>query len=316
MIDFRYHIVSIVAIFFALGAGVVLGAGPLKGTSSEIVASQAEKDRQQLADARAELVQVKALDKYRDDYVAKVTAGLTDGKLMNKKITLVTMPNADSDLSDGVQAELEKAGGTVSTKVSLDAKLFDNGQRQLVETLVQQLVTADMADFPKDSTTYQRAGLLLARGVAAKEEGKTADADSTKVISGLTGAKLLSLKPSQVKDRSSLIVVVAAKPPAQVPDNTSYTDSVDFIKGLDLGSAGVVVAGTPESAGDGGLLKALRSDSDATKIVSSVDVADLPSGQMTVVFALAEQLTGKAGQYGAVNAKNGVAPSAVQTKDN
>ena len=50
MIDFRYHIVSIVAIFFALGAGVVLGAGPLKGTGSELVASQAEKDRQQLAD--------------------------------------------------------------------------------------------------------------------------------------------------------------------------------------------------------------------------------------------------------------------------
>ncbi|MFF0271009.1 copper transporter [Kribbella sp. NPDC004536] len=315
MIDFRYHIVSIVAIFFALGAGVVLGAGPLKGTGSEIVASQAEKDRQQLADARAELVQVKALDKYRDDYVAKVTAGLTDGKLANKKITLVTMPNADSDLSDGVQAELEKAGGTISTKVSLDAKLFDTGQRQLVDTLVQQLVTADM-DFPKDSTTYQRAGLLLARGVAAKEEGKTADADSTKVLSGLTGAKLLSLKPSTVKDRSSLIVVIAAKPPTPLPDNSSYVDAVDFIKGLDLGSGGVVVAGTPDSASDGGLLKALRSDSDATKIVSSVDVADLPAGQMTVVFALAEQVTGKAGQYGAINAKNGVAPSAVQTKDN
>jgi Copper transport outer membrane protein, MctB len=315
VIDFRYHIVSIVAIFFALGAGVVLGAGPLKGTGSEIVASQAEKDRQQLADARAELVQVKALDKYRDDYVAKVTAGLTDGKLANKKITLVTMPSADSDLSDGVQAELEKAGGTVSTKVALDAKLFDPGQRQLVETLVNQLVTADM-NFPKDSTTYQRAGLLLARGVAAKEEGKTADADSTKVISGLTGAKLLSLKPSTVKDRSSLIVVIAAKPPTPLPDNASYNDAVEFIKGLDLGSGGAVVAGTPDSAADGGLLKALRSDSDATKIVSSVDVADLPAGQMTVVFALAEQVTGKAGQYGAIDAKNGVAPSAVQTKDN
>ncbi|MDX2971448.1 copper transporter [Kribbella solani] len=315
MIDFRYHIVSIVAIFFALGAGVVLGAGPLKGTGSELVAAQADKDRQQLADARAELVQVKALDKYRDDYVAKVTAGLTDGKLNNKKITLVTMPSADSDLSDSVQSELEKAGGTVSTKVSLDSKLFDTGQRQLVETLVQQLVTPDL-DFPPNSTTYQRAGLLLARGVAAKEEGKSVDADSTKVISGLTGAKLLSLKPSPVKDRSSLIVVVAADPPSPAPDTSSYTDAVDFIKGLDMGSGGVVVAGTPASAGDGGLVKALRSDSDATKIVSSVDVADLPAGQMTVVFALAEQVTGKAGQYGAINAKNGVAPAAVQTKDN
>jgi len=314
VIDFRYHIVSIVAIFFALGAGVVLGAGPLKGTGSEIVASQAEKDRQQLQDARDELVQAKALDKYRDDYVAKVTAGLTDGKLTNKKIAVVTMPGADNDLTNGVQDELEKAGGVVTTKVALDAKLFDTGQRQLVESLVNQLMTADMN--VADSTTYQRVGLLLARGVAAKDEGKTADADSTRVVSGLTGSKLLSLKPSPIKDRATLIVVVAAKPPTPAPDNATYSDTIDFLEGLDQGSGGVVVAGTPDSAGNGGLIKALRSDSEATKIVSSVDVADLPAGQATVVFSLAEQATGKAGQYGAVNAKNGVAPSAVQTKDN
>lgn len=315
MIDFRYHIVSIVAIFFALGAGVVLGSGPLKGAGNELVQAQAEKDRQQLADARAELVQVKALDKYRDDFVAKVTTGLTDGKLTGKKIVVVTMPNADGDLTTSIQDELEKAGGQVTTKVALDAKLFDPGQRQLVESLVTQLVTADI-QFPADSTTYQRAGLILARGVAAKEEGRTADADSTKILSGLTGAKLLSLKPSQIKDRASLFVVVAAKPPTPTPDNSTYNDSVDFVQGLDEGSGGVVVAGTPETAQNGGLIKALRSDSEASKIVSSVDVADLPSGQMTVVFALVEQASGKAGHYGAIDAKNGVAPSAVQTKDN
>lgn len=315
MIDFRYHIVSIVAIFFALGAGVVLGAGPLKGTGSELVASQAEKDRQQLADARAELVQVKALDKYRDDYVAKVTAGMTDGKLANKKVAIVTMPSADNDLTNSVQEKIEKSGGVITTKVALDSKLFDTGQRQLVESLVNQLVTADM-NFPADSTTYQRAGLLLARGIAAKEDGKTGDADSTKVISGLTGAKLLSLKPSQIKDRATLVVVIAAKPPTPAPEDSAYSDSVDFVEGLDTGSSGVVVAGIPAAAGDGGLIKALRSDSEATKIVSSVDVADMPAGQATVVFSLAEQAGGKAGQYGAINAKNGVAPSAVQTKDN
>jgi hypothetical protein len=315
VIDFRYHIVSIVAIFFALGAGVVLGAGPLKGTGSELVASQAEKDRQQLADARAELVQVKALDKYRDDYVAKVTAGLTDGKLTGKKVAIVTMPNADGDMTNSLQDAVEQAGGQVTTRVALDSKLFDAGQRQLVEPLVTELVTADV-QFPTDSTTYQRAGLILARGIAAKEEGKGADAESTKIISGLTGSKLLSLKPSQIKDRASLVIVVAAKPPTPAPDNSSYNDPVDFIEGLDQGSGGVVVAGMPESAQNGGLLKALRSDSDATKIVSSVDVATLPAGQATVVFSLAEQASGKAGQYGAIDAKNGVAPSAVQTKDN
>jgi hypothetical protein len=315
VIDFRYHIVSIVAIFFALGAGVVLGAGPLKGTGSELVQAQAEKDRQQLADARQELTDVKALDKYRDDYVAKVTAGLTNGKLTGKKIVLVTMPNADGDLANTLSDGLKTAGGQVTTRVALDGKLFDAGQRQLVEQLVTELVTADIT-IPADSTTYQRAGLILARGLAAKEEGKGADNDSTKIISGLTGSKLVSLKPSQIKDRASLIVVLAAKPPTPLPDNSSYNDSVDFIEGLDQGSSGVVLAGTPVTAQNGGLLKALRSDSDATKIVSSVDVADIPAGQATIVFSLAEQASGKAGQYGAIDAKNGVAPSDVQTKDN
>ena len=310
MIDFRYHIVSIVAIFFALGAGVVLGAGPLKGTGTELVQAQANRDRTALEDARAELIQVKALDKYRDDYVAKVTAGLTDGKLAGKRVTIVTMPGADGDLTNTTQDSLEKAGAQVTTRISLDSKLFDPGQRQLVEPLVNELVTADIT-FPQDSNTYQRAGLILARGIAAPEEGKTVDSEATTILSGLTGSKLLSVKPTP-KDRASLVVVIAAKPPTPTPDNSSYADAVDFAEGLDLGSAGAVVTGIPETAQNGGLLKALRGDSEATKILSTVDVANMPSGQATIVFALVEQAGGKAGQYGGVDAKNGVAPSAVQ----
>ncbi|WP_112239356.1 copper transporter [Kribbella monticola] len=313
MIDFRYHIVSIVAIFFALGAGVVLGAGPLKGTGADVVQAQAKKDRAALEDARAELIQAQSLDKYRDDYVAKVTAGLTVGKLTGKRVCVVTMPSADGDLANQVQDTIEAAGGQVTTRIALDSKLFDPGQRQLVEPLVNELVTADVT-FPADSTTYQRAGMILARGVAGKEEGKLVDSEATKIISGLTGSKLLSLKPTP-KDRCSLAVVVAADPPTPAPDNSSYNDAVDFAEGLDAGSAGVVVAGTPDTAQNGGLLKSLRGDADATKSLSSVDVANMPSGQATIVFALVEQAGGKAGQYGGVDAKNGVAPTAVQAKN-
>jgi hypothetical protein len=314
VIDFRYHIVSIVAIFFALGAGVVLGAGPLKGTGSDLVQAQANKDRATVEDQREQLLQTKTLDKYRDDYIAKVTAGLTGGKLTGKRIVLVTMPNAASDMTDSIQDAIEQAGGQVLTKVSLDSKLFDPGQRQLVEPLVNDLVTSDLP-FPADSNTYQRAGMILGRGVAAKEEAKTVDTEAVKIINGLSSAKLVSLKPMP-KDRGSLVVVVAAKPTTPLPDNSSYNDAVDFAEGLDSASAGVVVAGMPESAQNGGLLKELRGDSEATKTVSSVDVANLPSGQMTVVFALAEQAGGKAGQYGGIDAKNGVAPSADQVKGN
>jgi hypothetical protein len=213
-----------------------------------------------------------------------------------------------------VSETLVKAGAQVTTRVNLDTKLFDPAQRQLVDPLVTQLVTAD-APFPADSTTYQRAGLVLARAIAARGENRSVDDASTKNLSALTGAKLLSVKPTPT-ERASLVVVIAAKPPTPTPDNSAYNDAVDLVEGLDLGSDGVVLAGIPETAQNGGLLKSLRGDSEATKIVSSVDVANMPSGQATIVFALVEQLGGKAGQYGGVDAKNGVAPAAVQQPEN
>lgn len=308
MIDFRYHIVSIVAIFFALGAGVLLGAGPLKNTGANVVQDQAERDRAALGQAREDLIQAKALDKYRDDYVQKVTSVLVTGKLKDRKIALVTMPQADGQMIDDLTNEIQQAGGQVTTRVSLSTKLFDTEQQQLVDSLMNQLVTADIT-FAQDSTTFERAGQILARAIADPQEGKPVDDNATRIMSGLTGSKLFGVKPTP-KDRASLIVFVSGKQPAESADETTYTDAVDLAQGLRNGSAGVVVAGTPETSQDGALLTVLRSDSDATKKVSSVDVANLPSGQATVVFALLEQAEGGAGQYGGMDAKDGVAPKA------
>jgi hypothetical protein len=308
VIDFRYHIVSIVAIFFALGAGVLLGAGPLKNTGANVVQAQADRDRAALEQAREDLIQAQALAKYRDDYVQKVASVLVTGRLKDRKVALVTMPQADGQMVDDITSELELAGAQVTTRVSLSSKLFNNEQQPLIDPLVNQLVTADVT-FAENSTTFERAGQILARGIADTTEGRLVDEDSTRIMSGLTGSKLFGIKPAP-KDRASLIVLVSGKQPPESADETTYTDAVDLARGLDSDSAGVVVAGTPETSQDGALLTVLRSDSEATKKVSSVDVANLPSGRATVVFALVEQAEGGAGQYGGMDAKDGVAPKA------
>ncbi len=40
MIDFRYHLVSIVSIFLALAVGIVLGAGPLQDQVGNTLTSE------------------------------------------------------------------------------------------------------------------------------------------------------------------------------------------------------------------------------------------------------------------------------------
>ena len=47
MIDFRYHIVSIVSIFLALAVGIVLGAGPLQNQLGTTLTKQVSNLRKE-----------------------------------------------------------------------------------------------------------------------------------------------------------------------------------------------------------------------------------------------------------------------------
>jgi hypothetical protein len=76
---------------------------------------------------------------------------------------------------------------------------------------------------------------------------------------------------------------------------------VQLVGSLDTGGSGVVVAAksnTVDPTLSQDLVAAVRRDSDAEKFASTVDDADLPMGQGTLVLALAEQYAGSAGQYG------------------
>ena len=55
MIDFRYHLVSIVSIFMALAVGIVLGAGPLKGQIGDTLSAEVTALRDDRAALRTEL---------------------------------------------------------------------------------------------------------------------------------------------------------------------------------------------------------------------------------------------------------------------
>ena len=89
MINFRYHVVSIIGIFIALAVGVVLGAGPLQsriqaGVSSS--ASTSTADPLLSARADAEAAGLKAL----------ASSTLT-GSLSSAKVALVVLPGASDD---------------------------------------------------------------------------------------------------------------------------------------------------------------------------------------------------------------------------
>ena len=55
MIDFRYHIVSLISVFLALAVGIILGAGPLQGAIGDQLTGQVEQLRTERNELRDQL---------------------------------------------------------------------------------------------------------------------------------------------------------------------------------------------------------------------------------------------------------------------
>lgn len=133
MINFRYHVVSIIGIFIALAVGVVLGAGPLQsriqaGVSSTATASTA--DPLLSAQADAEAAGLKAL----------ASSTLT-GSLSSAKVALVVLPGASDDDVTAIRSTLTDAGASVIGRVTLTDNWQSTSMSQYRTTLSTTLAS-------------------------------------------------------------------------------------------------------------------------------------------------------------------------------
>jgi len=303
VIDFRYHVISIVAIFLALATGIVLGAGPLKGPIDQQLVREAEDDREDKELLRTQLDQAAEQDDFQDAFATAAATSLLQNRLDGRSVALVLLPGADEEIADGVAADIVAAGGSVTARVQLEPKLLDPQNRQFAEGLAAQ-VLEKVEEVPptEGASSYELVGYSLARWfLTAQPEGTPVDGAAQTIASSYEGYVTVD---GDVERRAGLAVVVAADPDESesVPLDLVPT----LVESLDTASGGVVVAGDARDTTDGGYVAAIR-DSDAAQSVSTVDVAGTAAGQVVTVLALAEQALGSVGQYG-VDATDGAMP--------
>ncbi len=303
MIDFRYHIVSIVSIFMALAVGIVLGAGPLEGELGDTLNKEVAGLRQDKADLNSQLERAAAGTEAQDSYIGVTSPPVLAGLLQDRRVALVVLPGSDGSVAEASVASLEVAGAEVvsTTSVADDWVSDDDGTIEAREAVVQAAATTAGVDITDSGAVSPRdvllASLLTAPAVAGTD---TPAAAASGALDALAGADLLEVDTEGYQPADLVVVVAGVVTDGDLEAQRAAAEHwVDLIIALDERSAGTVVAGEATTAGEGvSVLESVRNDATATQGVTTVDNAGGALGQGSVVHGLVEQSAGEVGQYG------------------
>jgi hypothetical protein len=334
VIDFRYHLVSIVAVFLALAIGIVLGAAELQGPTYNILNHTTAKLQNEYDQTRGQLATAQAQASAGESYAQAVEPAVVRDLLTGQRLLIITEPGAQSSVVSGISAAAADAGATVTGQIALQPEFFDTSsttqdslnqtnldvarsagislansgsyQQQAVQVIASEILTTSSKSGPDQPTGSQ---------LAISPSGSADQSSSAQTILSAYASSGFLNTTGQPATQASLVVVVT---PQSVPSDGS-ADPLDqvlppLVAELAATSSATVVAGSSAGSGPGSPIAVLRSNNVANQ-VSTVDDADLASGQSVVIQALAILLAGgKAGSYGlAGNGANAVAPTPAPT---
>ena len=290
MITLRHHLLTIVAVFLALAAGIVLGGGPLSDVGPTAATSSGEGDAAPAAD--------RAQTDYTESVVSALGPATVSGRLADRSVAVVTVPGADEQVVTALTEQVTAAGGTVSGRYDLSEDIVDPSQKSLVDTLGSQLLTQQAeGDVAAEASTYDRIGQLLGLAVATKEAGgQDVNGKARAIVDAVSGAGLMA-EPGEVAQRSPLVLVVLG---TDAGDDGSDAILAGLVQGLAVQAGGVVVAGVTADGGEGQLGR-LRAD-PASAAVATLDGVDTAAGRVATVLTLQRSLTTPGGAFGASGA--------------
>ena len=163
MIDFRYHVVSIIAVFLALSVGLVLGASFLKEAAVSGLDTQVQDLARNNEGLRRELDRANAGQKYLNGVMSTVGPELVDNRLTGHKAVVVALPGADTKLVDNMVKLLDSADATVTGQVAIKNSWTDPGHEG---DLLAALGTSGAAT--TTGTPTERAAKVLADAITQK----------------------------------------------------------------------------------------------------------------------------------------------------
>jgi hypothetical protein len=327
VIDFRYHLVSIVAVFLALAIGIVLGSTELQGPTYSFLNHTTATLQNQLGDARNQLATAQQQASQDEAYAQAVEPAVLHDLLTGQRLLIVTEPGAQSSVVSGISSAAVMAGATVTGQVNLASKFFDTSgtaQDSLNQTTLDVAQAAGI-QLDAGATSAQQAAQAIASEIlsgpatpAGSAGTRSAVGDQSTaaatMLQAYAASQFLTTTGQPTTPATVTVVVTPQNAPSDGSNDPLAQVLIPVVQELAAKSAATVVVGSSSGSGSGSPIAVLRSNNVSNQ-VSTVDDAELVSGQTVAIQALAALLAGgKAASYGfTANGASAVAPSPAPT---
>jgi Copper transport outer membrane protein, MctB len=291
VINFRYHLVSIIAVLLALSIGIVTGSGFLGGPLLEGIKGRVNDLELKNHNLQEQVVENKRRSDGQERAFELLQSDVVEGKLAGEDVVVVDFAGSDEGLDEGIRDVVAQAGGRVATVLTFsdDLVLDDSARREELAAVLA--APADDGDALRRSVA-EEVGRAL--GSASRQTRMPSEVDA--LVDALESTRFLTVeRASEVTVPFGALFVVAASGPGQAAFPVA-----DFGVRLstELARKSTPVVATEAEDSSWGLVAATREDPEASERVWTVDNANEAMGRIAVAFALDRSIERPAQDFG------------------
>ncbi len=305
MIDFRYHVVSLISVFLALAVGIALGAGPLKETIGDTLTGQVELLRSEKEELRTQLDATGGDLAAAEAFTSAAGERMLAGSLTDRRVALVLLGDVPEDEVAALTERFEQSGASVSATASVTTAWTDPAlatyRRTLAGTLVSYLTTPPAADAGTETELAEALVSALVGADSAAPDLLSENASALLDVLAEGDRALVSFAQDVTRPADAVVLVVGTTPddgasPSPAATPVSYDAQLALADAAQRLSQGAVVAGP--ARGSESLVTAVRGDDRLADRITTVADATTVTGQVVVPLALAAAIGERPGHYG------------------
>jgi hypothetical protein len=302
MVDFRYHLISIVAVFLALGIGLLMGSGVLGDPLLDNIRERARDVQSFNNRLKSDVVDLEDELLVSRRFVEAVEPLLVEDRLAGQDVVLVDFAAGDLALDTLVETLEDRAGATVAAIVTVTDD-FGLSAQEDVDDL--RTITGSISG-ETDELRLEAARELGAR-LGALAGGRRAQRGLALLQSLEEGGFVDVAQEDQgvpIPSGAKFVLVASGS------GETAYP-AEDVVGAVAEGLAAfpVRVVGVETAGATWGAAQAVRDDGDLSNALGSVDNVDKLTGRIALVMALSRLEGQEPGHFGEKDeASGGVIP--------